>query len=105
LISCGLANAGDQDFTLINKTGVEINELFISPADLDHWGEDVLSVDTLPDGLQADIHFSPAEQADFWDLKVVNKAGDSIEWNHLKLTQISQVTLTFKNGQPLANCQ
>ena len=95
--------AGDQDFTLINKTGVEIAELYISPASVDDWGEDVLTVDTLPDGNSVDIHFSPAEEADFWDIKIVDGEGDSVEWPHLKLTEISTIKIYFEDGEPMAS--
>lgn len=98
----GLAMAGDQDFTLVNDTGVEIAELYISPASVDDWGEDVLTVDTLPDGQEVDIAFSRNEEADFWDIKVVDGEGNSIEWPHLKLTEISTVTLSFEDGEPTA---
>lgn len=42
------AGAGEQGFTLVNRTGVEIYELYLSPASVDDWQEDVLNVDTLP---------------------------------------------------------
>jgi hypothetical protein len=66
----GLATAGDQDFTLVNKTGVAIGELFVSPASADDWGTDVLGVDILEDGDEVAIHFSRNEDAAFWDLMV-----------------------------------
>lgn len=105
LIFAGYAFAGDQDFVLVNETGVEIAELYISPASTDNWGEDVLTVDTLPDGADCDIKFSRNESADFWDLKVVDHEGSSVEWERLKLTAISKVTLTIDNGKPMANVE
>ena len=32
LLAAGPATAGEQDFTLVNRTGVEIYELYIRPA-------------------------------------------------------------------------
>lgn len=103
MLLVGSVQAGDQDFTLINKTGVEIAELYISPASVDNWGEDVLTVDTLPDGNSVDIRFSPAEEADFWDIKIVDGEGDSVEWPHLKLTEISTIKIYFEDGEPMAS--
>lgn len=97
--------AADQDFTLVNKTGVEIQSLFVSPADKNDWGEDILGQDTLADGGSAEIEFSPEEEADKWDLKVTDKAGDSIEWSDLDLTEISEVTLHLTNGKPTAEVE
>src|SRR5437773_1832450 len=39
-----------QDFTLINKTGVVIDKLYVSPANKDEWGDDILGQDQLADG-------------------------------------------------------
>jgi len=96
------AVAGEQDFTLVNRTGVEIYELYVSPASADDWQEDVLTVDTLPDGEAVNIHFSRDESADFWDIRVVDSEGAAIDWPGMKLTEISTITLSFENGQPVA---
>ena len=93
---------GKQDFTLHNQTGVEIHKLFISPHDTNEWEEDILGKDTLPDGESLDITFSRKETAKLWDLKVVDKEGNSIEWTNLNLLQISEITLHFKDGKATA---
>src|SRR3546814_5026118 len=41
---------GKQDFTLINKTGYALSELYVSPNDEEDWQEDVLGKDILDDG-------------------------------------------------------
>lgn len=102
LMMTGPAMAGDQDFTLVNNTGVEIAELYVSAASVDDWQEDVLTTDTLPDGQEIKVHFSRQEDADFWDIKIVDGDGTSVEWPHLKLTEISTVTLAIENGEPVA---
>lgn len=89
----GLARAGDQDFTLVNATGVEINVLYVSPSDADHWGKDILGKDTLPDGNEADITFDPAEESELWDLKIEDDEGNAIIWHKLDLIEISELTL------------
>jgi len=100
------ANAqGKQDFTLVNATGVEIHELYVSPHKSNDWEEDVLGQDTLPDGESVTIHFSPRERAKLWDLKVVDKGGNSIEWESLNLLEISKVTLHYKNGKAWADIE
>ena len=97
--------AGDQDFTLVNSTGVEIHSLFVSPADKNAWGGDILGKDTLADGETAEITFSPKEEAAKWDLKITDKAGNSIEWADLDLTEISQVTLNLDGGKATAEVE
>ena len=98
----GLAYAGEQDFTLVNATGVEIAELYISPASADDWQEDVLTTDTLPDGEAVNVNFSREENADLWDIKIVDGEGTSVEWSRMKLTEISKVVLAIEDGEPVA---
>lgn len=93
---------GKQDFTLHNETGVEINELYVSPHKANDWEEDVLGQDTLPDGESVDITFSPRTKPKLWDIKIVDKAGDSLMWESLNLLEISEVTLYFEKGKAWA---
>jgi hypothetical protein len=96
---------GKQDFTLVNQTGVEIHELYVSPHSADDWEEDVLGQDTLPSGDSVEITFSPKTKAKMWDLKVVDGKGNSIEWENLNLLEISKVTLHYKNGKAWADLE
>ncbi|MBD0371973.1 MAG: hypothetical protein ICV60_14120 [Pyrinomonadaceae bacterium] len=96
---------GKQDFTLVNLTGVEIHELYVSPHSADDWEEDVLGQDTLPSGESVEITFSPKTKAKMWDLKIVDGKGNSIEWENLNLLEISKVTLHYKNGKAWADLE
>jgi hypothetical protein len=55
LVAASAARAGDQDFTLVNKTGVEIHSLHVAPHSSDEWGEDILGKDTLANGDSLEI--------------------------------------------------
>lgn len=99
------ALAGEQDFTLYNETGVDIYELYVSPASTDQWEEDVLGVDVLEDGDSVDISFDRDEDADYWDLMVVDGEGSNIQWYRLKLTEISDVTLRISDGRAIAEVE
>ena len=105
LFAAHTSNAGDQDFTVVNKTGVEINALYVSPADKNNWGEDILGQDTLPAGESVEIEFDPEEEAAKWDLRVEDKDGNSIEWTDLDLTEIAKVTLNYANGKATAKVE
>jgi hypothetical protein len=87
---------------LTNATGVEIDELHVSPHDVDDWQEDILGRDTLPNGQTVNITFNPKEKAALWDIKITDKEGTSIQWESLNLMEISEVTLHFENGKPTA---
>lgn len=97
--------AGAQDFTLVNKTGVEIYALHVSPHASDDWEEDVLGRDTLPDGGTVDIKFNRDEKAALWDLRIEDKDGNHIEWENLDLLKISKVTLHYKDGKGTAEVE
>jgi hypothetical protein len=90
---------GKQDFTLHNKTGVEIHELYVAPHESDNWEEDVLGRDTLPDGETVEITFARKEKAKLWDIKIVDGEENSVEWESLNLLEISEVTLHKKGDK------
>lgn len=99
------ALAGDQDFTLVNKTGVEIHALYVSPADANKWGKDILGKDTLEDGQSVEIKFHEDEEAEKWDLRVEDKDGHSIEWEDLNLMNINKITLHYADGKATAEVE
>jgi hypothetical protein len=103
LTATAFALPGKQDFVLHNATGVEIHELYVSPTSTEDWEEDVLGVDTLPDGESVKITFEDREKRSKWDLKVVDSKGNSIEWEALNLLEISEVTLHYKDGKAWAD--
>src|SRR6185369_130548 len=91
-----------QDFTVVNKTGVEIYALYVTPHNAKDWGDDILGVDTMPDGDTLDIKFARKEKAELWDLRIEDKAGNYLEWTDLNLLAIDTVTLLYKNGKTTA---
>ncbi|HEX8748389.1 MAG TPA: hypothetical protein VF717_14530 [Pyrinomonadaceae bacterium] len=105
LFSSAAFAQGKQDFTLVNKTGVEIHELYVSPHSTDDWEEDVLGQDTLSNGDSVEITFPTREKAKMWDLKIVDGKGNSIEWENLNLLEISKVTLHYKDGRAWADLE
>ena len=97
--------AGDQDFTLVNATDVEINAVYISPHSTNEWEEDILGQDRLASGENVEITFSRKEKAAKWDLRIEDKSGNAIEWENLNLLEISQVTLHYKDGKAWAEVE
>ncbi len=100
-----LAFAGEQDFKVVNKTGVEIHKLFVSPHSSDDWGEDILGRDTLDDGESVDIKFGRNVKAAHWDLRIEDEKGHSVTWESLNLLEISKVTLHVKDGKAWADTE
>lgn len=89
------AHALDLDFNLVNKTGYEIKEIYVSPASENSWQQDLLS-EPLADGETLEISFSPDSDAAKWDMKIVwVDPGEDVVWQALNLTQISKLTLFY----------
>jgi hypothetical protein len=100
-----LALTGKQDFVLVNKTGLNIDELYVSPTKSDDWEEDVLGRDVLADGESCEVVFNREETSCRWDLKIVDEDGDEVEWENLNLCEIDKITLYWKNGKAWAEVE
>lgn len=90
------ALAGDADFTLVNKTGYNIREVYVSPAHKDNWGRDRLGANaTLDNNKQRLMKFSDKASC-MQDLKVVFDDDDSeVTWEDLDLCTINKLTLKY----------
>jgi len=106
LMTVGLGVSARQnktlDFKLVNKTGVDIYKIFISQADDDEWGDDVLDIDVLEDGDEVELEFDVTEKAKHWDLKVEDEEETAIVWKRLDLSKINVLTLKIVGGKPIA---
>jgi hypothetical protein len=97
----GAAFAGDQDFTLVNRTGYQINEVYVSPHSADHWGEDIMGSGALPDGTTVKITFKHSDVCN-WDLKVKYDDGEPATWESIDLCTVEKVSLFYKNNTSTA---
>lgn len=88
-----------QDFTLVNKTGYEIKEVYVSPTNSDDWEEDVLGQGVLEDSKKVEIKFHRAATGCKWDLKVVyTDDGSSAVWHGMDLCEISKITIKYNRN-------
>ena len=97
-----VAAMGDQDFRLVNKTGWTFEKVFVSPSNSKRWGSDVMGRDVLEDGEAVRIRFSRDEEECLWDLKVVDKNGDSEVWSKLNLCKAREITLKYEHKKATA---
>lgn len=103
LLSRGFA--GDQDFKLVNRTGFDIAEVYVSAHSKDDWESDVMGKAVLATGAAVDIHFAPSAKTKEWDLKVVDGKGKAIVWEKLDLLEIAKVTLHYTDGKATAEVE
>ena len=94
--------AGDQDFVLVNKTGYDIDEVYVSPANAKDWGEDVMGKDTLDDGDKVTIEFSHKEKECMWDMKIVFSDEEEAVWEDFDLCKVREITLRYEGKRPTA---
>ncbi|MBF0095545.1 MAG: argininosuccinate lyase [Alphaproteobacteria bacterium] len=93
------AAAGDQDFTLVNKTGYELNAVYVSPSRESDWGEDVMGRDTLGNGESVEIEFHRSEKSCRWDLKAIYTVdGSSAEWSNIDLCSVDKITIRYNKN-------
>lgn len=94
--SASVLAAGQQDFSLLNKTGYEIKEVYVSSSASNNWEEDVLGRDVLKDGKIVNISFHSAAKGCKWDLKVVySDDNSSAVWRGFDLCKITKVTIRY----------
>ncbi len=90
------------DFTLHNKTEKTIHHMYVSGHDDDQWGEDVLGKDVLEEGESTEIKFSEGTAAAAYDMKIEFDDKSTGVWKNLDLSQITDITLYYKDGVPYA---
>jgi hypothetical protein len=90
------AQEAKQDFRLVNKTGYELNAVFVSPSKSNQWGDDVLGQDTLDDAAGVNIKFHATMKTCKWDLKVVYTVDDSnAVWHDIDLCSVDKITIKY----------
>lgn len=88
------AYASDADFKLKNKTGYQIDEVYVSPHSSKNWGRDKMGSDALADGEAVKISFPHAGTQCHFDIKVKYHDDDSTaEWGDVNLCDYETISL------------
>ena len=94
-LSTSAALADPRDFTLINNTGTDIHQVYVSPSNLTDWGDDILGEDILPGGATVAIHFQRfSDGACLYDIKVVTDTGNEGTLGQVNLCTTDTVTFS-----------
>ncbi|MFM8655932.1 MAG: hypothetical protein ACKOD5_02190 [Chthoniobacterales bacterium] len=89
------AQALNLDFELVNGTGWAIKEVYISPATVNDWQENVISK-PMDNGDSYEITFHPDADVAKWDMRIVwVDEGEDVVWQALDLSKISKLTLRY----------
>lgn len=92
------ALAGSQDFTLVNESGFDIYEIYISPSSSDDWEEDILEEDILLNGDYLEINFDYGD-VEIWDLLIVDEEGNEFYWEEFNFNELSTIRIYNENDE------
>jgi hypothetical protein len=83
-----------RDFNVNNATNRVLTELYVSPADRDTWGPDILGVDILNPRESVEVRFSPrtSNEGCIYDIRAQwndGKTSDLYDYNLCTLTSVN----------------
>lgn len=93
MLAAASAFANDADFVLKNKTGYQIDEVYVSVASSKNWGKDIMGTGALGDGEQVKIVFPHGNGACLFDIKVKYNDGDDASWTGVDLCKYEAISL------------
>ena len=92
------AFADPRDFTLKNNSAVDISYVYVSPANVQDWGDDVMGADILPAGNAVDISFRKYDGTSCtFDVKVIGAQGQEGYLYKVDLCSVDTVTFSDAN--------
>jgi hypothetical protein len=97
--------ADGKTFTLHNQTGKGIKSIYIGPMNSDGFGEDVAVGKIVADGSSVQITCRSAAAGNRWEMQVTFVDDTSTTWRDLDLTEIKDLSISFKEGKPVAKAK
>ena len=95
VFASGAAFACDADFTLLNRTGYSLREVYLSASHKNSWGNDRMGDKYLDNGQSRLFRFSDKSSCK-QDLKVVfDDDGSEVVWDEFDLCEINKITLKY----------
>ncbi|MEJ2535612.1 MAG: hypothetical protein P8048_00885 [Calditrichia bacterium] len=86
-------------FTLVNKTGLNLIDIYISPAGQNQWGED-LFLGTFNNFEAKDFTVKTKEKVCLYDLKAVKLDSTELIFKNINLCKMLIVTLLYEFNEP-----
>lgn len=90
-----------QDYGVINKTGMTITHLYLSPTNDDKWGDDILEKDVLANGEECGIEFDKDDEECAYDIKIIDSKEVAWTVTNVDLCKFTKVTFTTQKGKML----
>ncbi len=87
------AQSASQDFSIVNRTGFEIEGIYLSEAGTNRWGNNVLGVQTLVANGRVEVGFARSEPSCWWDLRVQYRDHGMAVWPRVDVCGLRRVAL------------
>ena len=96
-----IAFAGDQDFTIVNNTGMSLGSMYVAPeSDSKSWGNELFKGKVLPSGNQVEITFSAKNTECEYAIAFKDSEGNEYEIHNVDLCSITELRLS-KSGDSI----
>ena len=98
VLTSSTAFAGDADFTLLNRTGYTLREVYLSASNKNSWGNDRMGDRVLENGKSRLFRFSDKSSCK-QDMKVVfDDDASEVVWEGFDLCEINKITLKYNRS-------
>lgn len=83
--------AEDLTLDLVNRSSVDLHELYVSAHGANAWGEDILTSDVLKPGETGQVTIADGKDVCNFDLRFITKDGNAIERQGVDLCKMSSL--------------
>ena len=89
----------DQDFTLVNGTEYDIDEVYVASTTSKSWGKDIMGDGVLEAGKRKAVKFRSGTSNCMYNMRVKWGDGSATEWSvDFDLCKISKITLLYNKA-------
>lgn len=74
--------------TIVNSTGLELHEMYLTGAQIEDWGDDVLGGLTMAEATYVELVLNVDEENVIWDVQVVDSEGTTITWEGIDISEM-----------------
>jgi len=86
--------SGALSYDVINNTGVTLVDVFVSPAETDHWGNDILPNNLFENGSTIKVTIPPDYGTTcMFDMKITDAAGGHITFTNIDICKLIKLKI------------
>lgn len=86
--------AGTLSYDVVNNTGVTLIDVFVTPAETDNWGKDILPNDVFENGSTIRVTIPPDYgETCMFDMKITDAAGGHITFTNINICKLIKLKI------------